>query len=192
MEHNKLLYLVYSGVANALLKIKGVKAKGVILFGGIPYICKAKGSSIFIGRKCRFMSISTGNNVGINHKCIIATHSKDAQIHIGDNCGFSGTAIWSFNSIQIGNNVKIGANVTIMDGDAHLDDPRSGTPRPIYIEDNVWVGANCIILKGVTIGKGSLIGAGSVVTKSIPSGVVAAGNPCRVIRELEENVLSKL
>ena len=55
---------------------------------------------------------------------------------------------------------------------------------PIVIEDDVWIGGNVTILPGVTIGKGSVIGAGSVVTKSIPAGVIAVGNPCKVLREI--------
>ena len=55
---------------------------------------------------------------------------------------------------------------------------------PVTIEDDVWIGANCMILKGVTIGARSVIGAGSVVTKSIPADCIAAGNPCKVIRKL--------
>lgn len=71
-----------------------------------------------------------------------------------------------------------------MDGDAHQDDSRTSESKSVFISDNVWVGANVTILKGVTIGENSLIGIGSVVTKSIPANVVAAGNPCRIIRNL--------
>ncbi len=59
---------------------------------------------------------------------------------------------------------------------------------PIFIEDDVWIGAHSIILKGVTIGARSIIGAGSVVTKSIPADCVAAGNPCKVIRKLNNAI----
>lgn len=55
------------------------------------------------------------------------------------------------------------------------------------IEDNVWIGANVTINQGVTIGKNTIIGSGSVVTKSIPENVIAAGNPCRVLREITED-----
>ena len=79
----------------------------------------------------------------------------------------------------------------ITDTDAHPLDylarrtSNDGTKAaPIVIEDDVWVGAHSIILKGVTIGARSIIGAGSVVTKSIPTDCVAAGNPCRVIKKL--------
>jgi acetyltransferase-like isoleucine patch superfamily enzyme len=65
-----------------------------------------------------------------------------------------------------------------------LDDPRSGYPKEIVINDNVWLGAGTTVLKGVEIGENSVIGAGSVVTKNIPANVIAAGNPCRVIRAI--------
>jgi galactoside O-acetyltransferase len=60
---------------------------------------------------------------------------------------------------------------------------------PVTIEDNVWVGAGSVILPGVTIGKNSVIGAGSIVTKNIPANVVAVGNPCRILREINEHDL---
>ena len=59
---------------------------------------------------------------------------------------------------------------------------------PIVIENDVWIGANCIVLKGVTIGARSVIGAGSLVTKSIPADCIAAGNPCKVIRRLSNTI----
>lgn len=86
----------------------------------------------------------------------------------------------------------MGANVTIMDSDQHTDDPRAGKDKPVRIEDNVWIGGGVTILKGVTIGRNSLIGAGSVVVKSIPENVIAAGNPCKVIRPLDEDTIKKL
>ncbi|MBC8035153.1 MAG: acyltransferase [Chitinophagaceae bacterium] len=107
-----------------------------------------------------------------------------ARITIGESCGFSGTVIGAFRSITIGNNVRCGANTLITDSDWHADDLRSGEPASVEIEDNVWLGVNSVVLKGVTIGANTIIGANSVVTRSIPSNVVAAGNPCRIIREL--------
>ena len=95
----------------------------------------------------------------------------------------------------IGNDVKIGACVLITDTDAQPMDylirrsSGEGTQSaPIFIEDDVWIGAHSIILKGVTIGARSIIGAGSVVTKSIPADCVAAGNPCKVIRKLNNAI----
>lgn len=59
-------------------------------------------------------------------------------------------------------------------------------PWPITVGDNVWIGANVSVLPGVTIGSDTIIGAGSVVNRDIPSGVIAAGNPCKVIRKITE------
>jgi len=80
--------------------------------------------------------------------------------------------------LVIGDNVTISFRVTLV---AH--GPRRRTDMRIVLEDGVYIGCNTTVLAGVTIGRGARIGAGSVVTKDVPPGVVAAGNPCRVIRE---------
>lgn len=113
-------------------------------------------------------------------------YEAGAELEIGDGCGFSGTAIWCFKKIKIGNNVRVGANVLIQDGDAHFDDPRTSPPRPIVIEDGVFIGANVVVKKGVTIGKNSVIGMNSVVTHDIPPNSVAVGIPCKVIKQLSQ------
>jgi acetyltransferase-like isoleucine patch superfamily enzyme len=92
--------------------------------------------------------------------------------------------------IRIGAHGLLGSDVKIFDSDFHELDPRrrrGGTPRtgPVELHENVFVGEGSIILKGVSIGRDSVIGAGSVVSSSIPEGVIAAGNPARVVRELE-------
>lgn len=92
--------------------------------------------------------------------------------------------------VSIGNDVRIGPNCGIYTPQ-HAYDPAlraAGYERsfPVVIEDNVWIGGGVSILGGVTIGKNSIIGAGSVVTRDIPDNVIAVGNPCRVLRELTE------
>lgn len=147
----------------------------------------ANGGCITIGSECIFNSSETVNNIGLNHKCILSATpgiKETCKLSIGNKCGFSGTAIWCFDSITIGNNVRCGANTLIMDGDAHFDDPRTSPSSPIVIEDGVFIGANCIVKKGVTIGENTVIGMNSVVTKSIPKNCVAVGNPCRVIKQI--------
>lgn len=93
-------------------------------------------------------------------------------------------------TVDIGANAFIAPGVCIACAGHSLDaEQRAGaitTSKPITIEDDVWIGANAVVCGGVTIGKGSVIGAGSVVNKSVPAGVVAAGNPCRVIRKVTE------
>jgi acetyltransferase-like isoleucine patch superfamily enzyme len=85
--------------------------------------------------------------------------------------------------ISIGNNCAIGWRVTIMDDDLHSASSPSKKDRNIIIEDDVWIGANVLITKGVKIGKGSIIAAGTTVTKDIPPRVLFAGNPGKVVRE---------
>ena len=83
-----------------------------------------------------------------------------------------------------------GANVTITDTDWHAIDWRDrlagkpGETAPIVIDDDVWLGMNAVVLKGVTIGRGTVVGAGSIVSRSLPEGVIAAGQPAVVIRKL--------
>lgn len=93
--------------------------------------------------------------------------------------------------IYIGNNVMIGPNVTIATAGHPIDPQRRQQVTqfniPVIIGNNVWIGASCVILPGVLIGDNTVIGAGSVVTKNIPSNVVAMGNPCKVSREINEH-----
>lgn len=120
---------------------------------------------------------------------------KGGKIIIGENVGISSSCIWVQNELRIGNNVNIGADCLIIDNDSHSIDymERRRKSReailnaPIEISDDVWIGAKCIILKGVKIGARSVIGAGSVVTKDIPEDVIAAGNPCKIVKRIIEN-----
>lgn len=155
-------------------------------FIGNCIISRYPQSDISIGSNCTFVSSKNVNLIGINRRCIISTQDRNAIIRIGSNCGFSGSTISAFNKIVIGNNVKIGANVLITDSDWHPEDPRSRLPSPIIIQDNVWLGINVVVLKGVTIGENCVIGANSIVTRDVPSNCIAAGNPCRVIREIKK------
>jgi acetyltransferase-like isoleucine patch superfamily enzyme len=162
----------------------GIKFQGKSRFVGRPRFRIYPETVVTVGENCEFFSGHTDNLIGINRPCIISSHTRGAIIQIGENCGFCGTVIGAFKSITIGKIVKCGANTLITDSDWHLEDPRSGNPRPIVIGDNVWLGANTVVLKGVTIGENSLIGINSVVTKDIPPNVIAAGNPCHVIKAI--------
>ena len=151
---------------------------GCLILPGIPF------SSIQIGENCGFRSDHTSNLIGVNHKCIISTLRQGAVIKIGKNSRFSGVSIGAAKEIIIGNNVLCGANSIITDNDWHSD--RSNTlPKSTIIEDNVWIGVNTTILKGVTIGENSIIGANSLVVKDIPANVIAGGNPCRVLKQIK-------
>lgn len=150
-----------------------------------------RGARISIGDNFYFSSGDAVNPMTSNLQGAVYVE-PGAELTIGNNVGMSSTRFWVHDSVAIGDNVKIGACVLITDTDAHPMDymdrrtSNEGTKSaPIVIEDDVWVGAHSIILKGVTIGARSIIGAGSVVTKSIPADCVAAGNPCRVIKDLK-------
>lgn len=114
------------------------------------------------------------------------------NVHIGDNFYSNFNLVLVDDcDITIGNRVMIGPNVVLATGTHPVEPKLRGKQAqynlPIHIEDNVWLGAGCIVMPGITIGENSVIGAGSVVTKDIPSNVVAVGNPCRVLREINDN-----
>ena len=119
--------------------------------------------------KCDYgYNIKIGHKVFLNFDCVIL-----------DTC-----------QVSLGDNVMIGPGVHIYTAQHPIKPTERATwqetAAPVSIGDNVWLGGNTTICPGVHIGEDSVIGAGSVVTKDIPSGVVAAGNPCRVIRKVEE------
>lgn len=151
-----------------------------------------RGARITIGDNFYLSSGNGVNPIASNLQADVYVE-PGATLTIGNNVGMSSTRLWIHESARIGTNVKIGGCVLITDTDAHPMDymarrsSNEGTKSaPVVIEDDVWVGAHCIILKGVTIGARSIIGAGSVVTKNIPADCVAAGNPCKVIKSLNK------
>jgi acetyltransferase-like isoleucine patch superfamily enzyme len=158
---------------------------------GIPIIQKHRQSQMEFGNGLHLRSIVGSNPLGANHPVILSTWRKGANLQIGDYFAMTGGTICCTESITIGNHVGLGANSTVIDTDFHPLTPEArridssaGKTAPVIIEDEVFIGMNCLILKGVTIGKSSVIGAGSVVTSDVPPGVIAAGNPARVIRQL--------
>ncbi|MEM6633826.1 MAG: acyltransferase [Bacteroidota bacterium] len=171
------------------LGLKGVQLGKEITFMGSPYVRRSPLSSISIGDKCRFRSDSTSNLVGVNRRCLLNTHKEGAIIKIGKRSGFSGVVISAMERVEIGDNLLCGANVLITDFDFHYVDPTKrhipgSKSAPVIIEDNVWLGINTVVLKGVRIGENSVIAANSLVIKDIPPNVIAGGNPCKVIKEL--------
>lgn len=110
-------------------------------------------------------------------------------LSIGKNVGMSAPTIWCDEEIVIGDDVRIGALVTILDTDCHsldyldrMNGDKQTKTKPVKIDEGVLIGAQSIVLKGSHIGAHAVIGAGSVVTGDIPANCIAAGNPCKVIR----------
>jgi len=188
------IYL-YSFLGRLLFLLYGIKFGNKLKLFGLPLIYKHPGASIFLGDNVVLSSSLRFNTAGINHRVILAADRDNSKIFIGNNTGISGAVIHARNSIQIGNYVFIGANTKIFDHDFHSHDylerrvdlQDNVKNKPIIIEDDVWIGAESIILKGVTIGRAAIIGAGSVVTRDIPPLTIWAGNPAKFIRKVDEN-----
>lgn len=155
----------------------------------------AAGSSISVGRRTVFNSVPSLNTLMAHGPNILRTLAPHAEIEIGEFCGFTSATVSAAVRVTIGPRSLIGPGTLITDSDHHPVDlgpvprrfrgfPASDPSDAVSVGEDVFIGARAIILKGVTIGDGSVVGAGSVVTRSIPEGVIAAGNPCRVIREV--------
>lgn len=169
------------------------KKKGVVFgkhFNVFNRVYLRGAGTIIIGDCFTFTSGDSINPISRNLQGCINTVKKGV-IKIGNNVGISSATLWAQKSIEIGNHVNIGANCLLIDNDAHPINylerrypptENNVSASPIVIEDDVWIGANCIILKGVTIGARSIVGAGSVVTQSIPCDSIAAGNPAKVVK----------
>lgn len=106
------------------------------------------------------------------------------MLELGKNVGLGDSFIVAYAPIKIGNNVSMSFHNTIITSTHDPNNFYTVIGKPVIIEDNVWITTNVTILPGVTIGANTIIGAGSVVTRDIPSNVFAAGNPCRVIKQI--------
>lgn len=174
-----------------ILKYRGVKYSNYPQINGKIYIVSDK-SAIQFGQNVRINSSLKSNPIGGASRTILFA-KVNAVISIGDNVGISNSAIVAHKLIKIGNNVLIGGNCKIYDTDFHSqnsNDRINGFKGikilPVIIEDGAFIGAHSTILKGVVIGKNSIVGAGSVVTRNIPQGEIWAGNPARFIKKLKE------
>jgi len=172
-----------------------------------------KKNRIFVGSGVRINGVisyhGTGNRLIIKEKTIINSGSEyipigyenrtsfwivgNGKISIGEECGITNSSLVSFDEIHIGNHVLLGSGVKIYDSDFHsldyltrrdIDNDNDRKSEPVYLGDDVFVGAGTMVLKGSHIGDRSIIGAGSVVSGNVPSDEVWAGNPARFIRKL--------
>jgi acetyltransferase-like isoleucine patch superfamily enzyme len=146
---------------------------------------------VSLGRDVEFGWRTSGNFYA--GYCQLEASTPEAWIEIGDRAQINNDALIKSEGagIRIGADALLGSQVCIYDSDFHELHPqrrRGGRPAiaPVELGENVFVGDRVLILKGVTIGRDTVVGAGSVVTRSLPAGVVAAGNPARVVRALED------
>jgi acetyltransferase-like isoleucine patch superfamily enzyme len=192
----KLLTIIWSITVPLILRLKGVKVCKEVRFYGFPIISMIRGSTIEIKKGAVLCSDSRFTALGVNHRVILRTLSKGAKISIGENTGISGTTICSVEEVIIQDECLIGANVSIVDNDFHPIKPENRRfnskltdikSSKVKIKNNVFIGMNSSILKGVEIGENSVIGANSTVVNKIADNEIWAGNPARRIKALEIN-----
>jgi acetyltransferase-like isoleucine patch superfamily enzyme len=193
-----LLYRIY-GLRKIVLLIENLlfnmyykkKLKNTVNIFGWPIVSVKRGSKMEIGKNLTLISESFFSEPGVNHPVILRTLTSNANLRIGDDVGISGGGICCAEKISIGNNVMMGANTFITDTDFHPvyhENRRYSKENiktsPVRIEDNVFLGMNVIVLKGVKIGKNSIIAAGSIVSSDIEENCIAGGIPARKIKEI--------
>ena len=158
--------------------------------------CFGRRSRVFAGCFIRGGArIEIGENTFIDVHCAVTTEG-DGCITIGDNVGIGPfSQITAINEVYIGSGVRTGASILITDN-AHgnqeysdlsvrPDERKLSSKGRVTIGDNVWIGAKATILPGVSIGKGAIVGANSVVTKDVSSFTIVAGNPAKVIKKID-------
>ena len=172
-------------------RLRGLSLGGGWRCYGLPIIQRHRQSEIRVGRRLALRSSPASNPLGPNRPVIISTRRAGASITIGDDFGMTGGSLVCEQRISIGDRVWVGANAIITDTDFHPLDPEqrrtqpsAANTAPVTIADDVFVGMNALVLKGVTIGAGSVLAAGCVVARDVPPRSVVAGNPARVVREL--------
>lgn len=176
------------------LKNQGVQLAQKVTFYGAPIVVIESGAKISIGERSVLCSSSKYTALGVNHPVILRTLSENSFISIGRDVGMSGTTICAMAGVTIGDECLIGANVNIVDTDFHpiasenrrySSESGKVASSPILIGNNVFIGMNTLILKGVKIGNNSVIGAGSVVVNNIPADTIAVGSPAAPVKSVK-------
>lgn len=173
------------------LRSRGVETGyGYVTLCGEPQITKHPDARIIIEKGVTMVSSSYYNEAGINHPTILAAMTPGATVILREGVGVSGASIVANEYIEIGAQTMVGANANIYDNDFHSLDAEErlagnkGKHSPVIIGKKCWIGANTTILKGVHIGNEAVIGTMSLVNKDVPSKVLAAGVPAKVIRQI--------
>ena len=166
-----------------------VELAGKVSILGSPLIDIRRGSKLYLGHGVILTSRSKGYHFNLNAPVKLFADRPGAEIRIGDQTRIAGSCIHAQRSILIGKRCLIAGNCQIIDSNGHdLSFPdvenrlnTGGASYPVVIEDEVWIGANSIVLPGVRVGRGAVIGANSVVSANVPPMVVARGNPAEVV-----------
>ena len=176
-----------------LLKATGVQYGKKLKLIGWPFIFRDRKARLEIGDNVTINSSFFSNLLGLYQRTIIIAKKKSV-VKIGNRVGISGSTLYAWERIEIGDGSLIGANCKIMDNDFHPVDPQARLMRdhsvivakPVIIGKNVFIGTGSLILKGTVIGDNCVIGAGSVVSGKFEPGCIIAGNPAKVIRKFDQ------
>lgn len=163
--------------SNSAMVLRGILKKGK--FKGSKGLLRCEKGVRILKRNG---SITVGDRVLLHRYVKLSAYG--GEIHIGNNTYIGDrTEIHAGKSVKIGNNVNISWDCNILDRDYHGFESETERIEPVTICDNVWIGCGCFVLKGVTIGEGAVVAAGSVVTKDVPAKCLVAGNPARIVKE---------
>ena len=167
--------------------LQGAELGERLLIHGFPVLRRKNGGRILLADGVTINAALWSNPLNDGRRTVLHADGG-AGIRIGQDAGLSSSRLVAYSGITVGPGTLIGAGCLICDSDMHevpLGSPKKIRTAPIAIGKNVFIGANTTVLKGVSIGDGSVIGANSVVTSSIPAHSLAAGNPAKVVRLLE-------
>ena len=168
---------VSSAIATAYFRVRRVDMAGPVLCTGRPPILFTHGE-VHVGRNVVFRGRMLRSEFGAELGGTIAV-GEDTFLN-------EGSSVVAHHQVKIGDNCRIGELVGIFDTDHHAVDALSPVRfAPVVIGDNVWIGRGALILPGVTIGDNAVVAAGSVVTGAVPANTLVAGNPARLVRELQ-------
>lgn len=191
--YHALVNRLYTFIFKIILCTKSISfGKHLFLMNAMPKFRFEKGAIIQIGNNFTINSKSL-ETAWFLKSCIVV--KKNAKLLIGNNVGINGTLLYCTNYIEIGDYSIIGGGSKIIDTNFHSVDWRVRRDKsrfnecssaPVTIGSDVFIGTNCIINKGVCIGSRSVIAAGSVVVNDIPADCIAGGNPCKVIKYINQ------
>jgi acetyltransferase-like isoleucine patch superfamily enzyme len=175
-------------VGRLYLALWGVEVGARLRMRSLPICRRHKDAAIRLGNDVTIFNKLSENVAGITHRSVLAANAPGARLVIGNNVGLSGVILYCVKEIVIEDHVNLGVGAKVYDTDFHPVDAaarRAGSKfvegKAVRICKDAWIGADAMILKGVTVGPRAVVAAGAVVTKDIPADAIAAGVPAKVI-----------
>jgi len=186
--------MIFGSLAKLYLRCWGVEVGSGLILHSFPICRRSRGARIRLGSNVAISNKISENLVGISHRTILAAVGEKAELFIGDRVGISGAILFSTCNITIEDFVNIGVGVKIYDSDFHpidamarrVHDKSQIKAAPVRICHDAWLGAESMILKGVTVGARSIVAARAVVVKDVPEDCIVAGVPAQIVARLNQ------